>query len=333
MRRTGLVFASVVLLASVLGAQDLRYFPEDAIWFQDVSSAPLDPQSPEVISWLEAEGGWGNGNVFQIDFSIEVLAADGSTPLLSFVPTDDHFLPDCELDPVPVPPGGALEGETGYECESDGDCHLIVVNPTRQRLYEMWRANIVGGTFYGGCLAVWDMTSVYPPAGRGEQCTSADAAGLPIAQLLFSTDEVASGEIHHAIRFILPNSRIRNRTYVRPATHSTGATGGGSQAPPYGARFRLRADFPLASLPNEGARVVARAMQRHGMFLADAGQIALTAQSDRFTTAKWPGLLGPHDLNAIQVSDFEMIEAGERFNWTGDCVRTPNPPRGLRVVP
>jgi serine/threonine-protein kinase len=187
----------------------------------------------------------------------------------------------------------------------------------------MWRANVSGGTLYGGCLAVWDMLRVYGPEGRGENCTSADAAGFPIAPLLFTADEVASGEIRHAVRFILPNSRIRRGVYVHPATHSTSATSGPGSAPPYGARFRLRADFPLSSLPNQAARVVARALQRYGMFLADGGQVALTAQSDRFTVAKWEDYLGPRDLDRIRVSDFEVVEGGERIPYTGDCVRAP----------
>ena len=74
------------------------------------------------------------------------------------------------------------------------------------------------------------------------------------------------------------------------------------------------------------------AMQRYGMILADAGQIALTAQSDRFTNAKWDDLLGPHDLVGIEVNDFEVVEGGERFEWNGDCVRSPDPPRHLRIV-
>ena len=314
----------------------LRYFPEESVWFQEVSSAPLDPQSADIISWLDRAGGWGNGNRFQIDFSIEVLTATESTPVLPFFPTGDHFSPDCDLDPVPVPPGGALEGEDGYECTTDGDCHLIVVSRSRQKLYEMWRADITAGTFRGGCLAVWDMHRVYGPSGRGEQCTSADAAGLPIAQLLFSADEVVAGEIPHAIRFILPNSRIRHRTYVRPGTHATSAASGPETAPAYGARLRLRADFPMDRLPNDGARVVARALQHYGMFLADGGQIALTAQSDQFTAAKWEGVLGPHDLRSIQVTDFEVVQGGERFLWNGDCVREPSAPpapRNLRILP
>ncbi len=298
-----------------------RFFPGDAVWYRDVSTAALDAQSAAVIANLD-RAGWGLGRM-QIDFSIEVLSADPSTPVREFTPTEDHFSPDCDFDPVPVPPGGALEGEEGYECRSDGDCHLIVADRPRGKLFEMWRADIRGSTFLGGCLAVWDMNRVYPATGRGEQCTSADAAGFPIAPLLFDADEVAAGRIDHAIRFILPNATIRAREYVHPATHGTRATGGPPDAPPYGARLRLRADYPLASLPNEGARTVARAMQRYGMLLSDAGRVALTAQSDRFTRAKWAGLLGPLDLQALHPRDFEMIDAGGRIPLTNDCIRNP----------
>jgi len=271
-----------------------------------------------VIQWLDGAG-WGLGRM-QIDFSIEVLDAPAGTPARSFQPTEDHFRPDCDLDPVPVPAGGALEGEQGYECRSDGDCHLIVVDRARARLFEMWRAEIRGSDFRGGCLAVWDLARVYPPSGRGEQCTSADAAGYPIAPLLFTADEVASGTIDHAIRFILPNARIRRGEYVHPATHGTPAASGPAQAPPYGARLRLRADYPVGTL-SAGAAVVARALQTYGMLLADGGQVTLTAQSDRFTQAKWAGRLGPRDLDALRPRDFEMVAAGARIPLTLDCVR------------
>jgi serine/threonine-protein kinase len=300
--------------------QSGTYFPAGAPWYTDISAAALDGESAQVISGLQAAGGWGTGTM-RIDFSIEVLEADASTPMRTFEPTDDFYSPDCDEVQMPVPLNGVLEGETGYECTTDGDCHLIVVHRPTMKLYEMWRANISGGTFYGGCLAVWDMTRVYPANGRGDQCTSADAAGYPIAPLLFTADEVASGSVDHAIRFILPNARIRNGVYVHPATHSTGATSGGSGTPPYGARFRLRADYPLASLPSDGARAVARGLQRYGMFLSDGGNIALTAQSDRLTTAKWSGLLDSYDLSDLKVSDFQMVDGGARVAYTGDCVR------------
>ncbi|HFE45000.1 MAG TPA: hypothetical protein ENJ18_05820 [Nannocystis exedens] len=274
-----------------------------------------------MIEWLDGVG-WGLGKM-QIDFSIEVLTADDNTQLRSFEPTGDFYDPDCDLVDVPVPLGGAIEGEEAYACEGDGDCHLIVVHTPSSKLYEMWRANIVGDQFFGGCLAVWDMTRVYGPTGRGEQCTSADAAGYPIAPLLFTADEVAAGSIDHAIRFILPNSSIRDGEYLHPATHGTPAASGPPSAPPYGSRLRLRADFPMESLPNDGARTVAKAMQIYGILLADGGNVALTAQSDRFTDNKWQGLLGSHDLELIQPGDFEMVDGGERIPLTLDCVREP----------
>lgn len=63
-------------------------------------------------------------------------------------------------------------------------------------------------------------------------------------------------------------------------------------------------------------------MQKYGILLSDGGTIALTAQSDRFTTAKWTGLLGPLDLRALQVTDFQMVAGGDRYDYTGDCART-----------
>jgi hypothetical protein len=288
-------------------------------WYRDISKAPLLKNSKRIVSWLEGAGGWGFGR-FQIDFSMHVLEAKPDTPYRSFEPTDEFYRPDCDHVKVPVPKGGALEGERGYACSDDGDCHLIVFDRHKGKLFEMWRANIRGDTFRGGCLAVWDLKRSYGPSGRGLGCSSADAAGLPIAPLLATPDEVAAGEIRHALRFILPNPRIRSRVFIQPATHSTPATSGGPHAPPYGALFRLRADYPVDTLESKGARVIARALQRYGMYLADAGNITLTVMSDRFRKAKWQGLLGPHDLRPLKVTDFEVVDTGQQYRW-GDCNR------------
>ncbi len=312
-------------------APGVGIFPASAPWTTDVSGASLDPQSAAIISGLAGAGGWGNGNAMQIDNSIVVLAADPSVTPRAFIPTGDFYDPDCDPAPIPVPPGGSLEGENDYHCAGDGDCHLIVVQGSR--LYEMWRADLLDGTatgtFMGGCAAVWDLTHDYwqpaapPDFSRGDQCSSADAAGYPIAALLFSADEVAAGHIDHAIRFILPNDRIDPTQYVHPATHATHHSATAAVPVPYGAHFRLKASFDESTLPSEGARVVARAMKQYGMFLADGGNIALTAESDRVTTAKWDGLLDPHDLAALQVSDFEVVDGGARVPLTLDCQRMP----------
>ncbi len=295
------------------------YFTSPMFWNRDVSGLPKASYSDDTIAALRAAGGWGNSDTFQIDFSIDVLTADASTQKRTFTKTGDFYSPDCDDVAMPVPSGGNVEGESGYECTGDGDCHLLVHDGDEGMLYEMWRANIAGDTFYGGCLAVWNERMAYTDTLRGDQCTSADAAGFPISPLLFTADEVASGEIKHAIRFILPNNRVK-RGFVRPATHGTNTTGG-TDAPAYGVHFRLRADYPVDSLPSEGAKVVARALQKYGMYHADGGNIALTAQSDRHTTAKWDGLLEPQDLAALTVEDFEVVDHGSMIPLTLDCAR------------
>jgi serine/threonine-protein kinase len=91
---------------------------------------------------------------------------------------------------------------------------------------------------------------------------------------------------------------------------------------PYGARLRLRADYPLETLPNDGARTVARAMQTYGIVLADGGNIALTAQSDRFTATSWADVdIGPHSLTDLEVTDFDIIDTGAGIALTYDCER------------
>ena len=296
------------------------YFPKESVWYRDVSGAEVSTQSPAIIARLQ-EQGWGIGRA-QIDFSFEILEAQSSTTFRSFEPTDDFYTPDCDNVPVPIPEGGNLEGEDGYTCDNDGDCHLIVYDQQNRRLYEMWRANLSDDTFNGGCLAVWQTDRLYPAHGRGQQCTSSDAAGFPIAPLLVTATEVANDEIRHALRFILPNASIRAGEYIAPATHGTRATAGPADAPPYGVRLRLRADYPLDSLPNEGARAVARALMRYGMLLADAGSILWTFESDRNSPVKWDGLLEPRDLEVIQPADFEVVEYSEPIALTNDCVRS-----------
>ena len=302
-------------------------------WNTAVDQDLVSSSSPTIINWLSTNGGWGNGNKLQIDFSINILCADATTPLMPFTLAGGSCSPDCDsATTFPVPAGGAVEGETGYACNGGGDCHLLVVDRATAKLWEMYQAfdppsattfNTQTGAY------IWDLTKAYPPNLRGDGCTSADAGGFPIAAMLFTADEVAAGHIDHAIRFILPNARIEGGgVYVHPASHTTTAPGGASgatSAPPYGVHFRLKSTFDLTQLP-AGAQVVAKAMQKYGMLLADGGNIALTAANDQFTTAKWTDAnvnVGSQDLFPIQVTDFEVVDLGTLVTTGDNCIRNP----------
>ncbi|MCK9539892.1 hypothetical protein [Dokdonella sp.] len=318
-----------LLLAPCCAAAPLPRFPPGAVWNQDISQAPLAADSANMLAALQGLGGWGNGNRLQIDFSMHVLHADAGAPRLPVAA--GGYTPDCDSGfQFPLPAGGAVEGEDGYTCTGGGDCHLLVVQG--HTLFEAYAASVAGGALQTQCALTWDLGRVYPRHGRGEQCTSTDAAGFPVAPLLFNADEVAAalavdGDLGHAIRFILPNARMAAGVYVHPATHA-GAPSGPASTLPYGTRLRLKAGFDMRAY-SPPARVLLRTLQRYGMLLSDGGNIALTGESDRYTQVKWDDLgitsrVFVDGSPALQVNDFEVVETGPRIALTYACRRTPD---------
>lgn len=309
----------------------LPRFPPQAVWYQDVSGAPLRSNSTQMLNWLEQQGGWGTNTAsdpgrFQIDFSLSVLRADASSPTAPLVQQPGYWLPDCDgVQPVPLPTGGNIEGSANYTCDIDeSDCHLLVVRDNA--LYESYNTTVDDEGVHSMCLAVWNLAAAYPPEGRGDGCTSADAAGFPIAPLLINADEVATavagnGDLGHAIRFILPNASMRDGYYVRPASHIGGPDSENALSIPYGSRLRLKAGFDISGF-NPAARAVLRTLKKYGMVLADGGNVPLTAEVDTYTTAKWSDLdFDSHSLFGVRPGDFEIVDTGSLIP-SEDCVRS-----------
>ncbi|MGB8377063.1 MAG: hypothetical protein WCE70_01150 [Rhodanobacteraceae bacterium] len=317
------------------GAETLPRFPPQATWYADVSQAPLRSNSAEMLQWLEQQGGWGTNDAshpdrFQIDFSLVVLHADDASPTAPLVEQPGYYLPDCDgVQPVPLPFGGRIEGSGDYTCNiGDEDCHLLVVRDGS--LYESYNTTVDAVGVHSLCLAVWNLRVVYPPEGRGDGCTSADAAGFPIAPLLINADEVAGaiaddGDLGHAIRFILPNARMRAGYYVRPASHIGGPGSADQLSIPYGSRLRLKAGFDISGF-NPAAQAVLRTLKKYGMVLADGGNVPLTADADTYTSAQWSDLdFDSHSLFGVRPSDFEIIDTGALIP-TQDCERSDPTP-------
>lgn len=342
MRR--LACALMLLLAGHAGAEAPPRFPPDAVWHRDIRDSPLHPQSASMVATWVQLGGFGLGRM-QIDLGFKIVRAAPEAPTRTIVGWPDdasYYLPDCEPlgTAMPVPADAQIEWQDGLQCPDDGDCHLLVVQG--DRLYEAYRARAIGSDRLAAqCLVIWKLERVYPPEGRGEHCTSADAAGFPIAPLLFNADEVhaamqrTDGDLGHAIRFILPNARMastvvdgdRHGQYVRPASHAGGPSGPEGTIP-YGSRLRLRADFPVHLYP-AGAQVVLRTMQRYGIVLSDGGNIALTAESDHYTVRKWTDVgITPQTFyqavpsQPVRAQDFAVVDTGPRILETWDCVRS-----------
>lgn len=295
-------------------------------WTTDVSGAERSDRSDAIIAALNDAGGWGNDDVLQTDFAIPIFTADASTPRMEVVGSDDYCYggPDCDAVPaeMPVPTDAYIEGSSDLICNAaEEDCHLLVVDRAENKLYELYQATKVGDQMTAGGFFVWDLAKEYPDTLRGDQCTSADAAGFPIAAMTPTADEVASGEIGHALRFILPNDRMKEGVYVAPATHAGGPENTDPNAPPYGVRFRLRADFDDSSF-SDSQKVVLTAMKTYGMLLSDGGEIALTFADDRTSTAKWAEFgIDSQTFNAITPDEFEVVDLAQEIPLTYDCVR------------
>jgi hypothetical protein len=309
-------------------------FQQPEPWTVDVSSIAKDGCSDAVVGALASMGGWGGGRL-QIDFSIPIFFGDASTPRRTITALSGSTYcyggPDCDSVPLqmPVPTNGNIEGSSNFTCDTSyqtsgqGDCHLLVVASDENKLYELYNATQSGTGISALGAFVWDLTQAYPSNLRGDQCTSADAAGFPIGALLPTADEVAAGAVNHAIRFILPNARMKKDVYVHPATHAGSPGSSDPNAPPYGVRLRLKASFDETPY-GTGEKVILQAMKKYGLLLSDGGTVALTFADDRTSTAKW-ATLGVTALSfaAIGVDSFEVVDLTSDVALTDNCTRNP----------
>jgi hypothetical protein len=234
----------------------------EAAWNQDIAKAPVAANSAATIAYIDSHG----GNLLHPDF--------GSPREYGFpyavVDTGQRKLPihytaygdESDPGPFPIPANAPVEGGNG----SDGDRHVLVVDRSSCTLYELYRAFAKhdGGVHWNADSGTrWDLRSA---ARRPDSWTSADAAGLPIFPGLVRYDEVAAGHLDHAIRVTFDSTR---NAWVHPASHCAGDTSDPS-APAMGARLRLKAGYGLGGFSG-AAKVIAEAMKRYGMIVADNG--------------------------------------------------------------
>jgi hypothetical protein len=236
-------------------------FPPDHIWNQPIVDLPLDPNSDLYIATIGAAGhlqadfgsGLWNGAPIGIPFVIVTAAQPG-------VAVSFDYADESDPGPYPIPPDVPIEGGP----DSDGDRHVLVLQRDDCLLYELYAAYPqADGSWQAGSGAIFDLNGY---ARRPDGWTSADAAGLPILPGLVRYEEVASGEIRHALRFTAPQTR---RAYLWPARHYASSLTG-LQYPPMGQRFRLKADFDISGFDPQ-VQVILRALQRYGLILADNG--------------------------------------------------------------
>jgi len=134
-------------------------------------------------------------------------------------------------------------------------------------------------------------------------------AGLPYLAGLVRPCEIARGRISHALAFAYDGPIAQ---HVYPATKSDGVrTGPG--ALPEGARLQLDPSLGPGRIRSWGCRraclVVARALQRYGMYVIDnSGRPKLLFEYDG--TAHWRGAIRAGTVSPIPFSAFRVLASG-----------------------
>ena len=118
-------------------------FPADNAWNQDISSAPVDPNSSSIINFI------GNSTPLHPDFGAGLYAGQtigipyivvSGSPLVSVKYT--AYGDESDPGPMPVPKSAPIEG---YPKPGNGDRHVLVLDRDNCWLYELYHSYAADG--------------------------------------------------------------------------------------------------------------------------------------------------------------------------------------------
>lgn len=271
-------------------------FPADDPWNIDISNYPVHANSAGIVA---ATGG---SKPLHPDFGTVWNGAPNGIPFVavsgSQAPVPIRFTAygdESDPGPYPIPSDAPIEGGP----DGTADRHVIALDVDNCMLYELYRAFPDGSGWRADSGAVFDLSrdSQQRPIGW----TSADAAGLPIYPGLVRYDEVASGEIRHALRVTFVRTR---RAFVAPASHYA-STNTDPDLPPMGLRMRLKSSFNITGF-SAANQVILRALKKYGMLVADNG-------GDWFISGAPDSRWSDDELNQLKTitgSAFEVVDTG-----------------------
>ena len=277
-----------------------RPFTANNLWNQDISAAPVDPNSDAMINFIGSGIGlhpdFGSGQYNGSDMGIPYMVVGSSqAPVaINFTAYGDESDPG----PIPVPANASIEGDPN---PGNGDRHVLVLDNSTCFLYELYSSyRNADGSWNAASAAVWDLTSdEQRPWTWTWTWTSADAAGLPIFPGLVRYDEVAAGQIQHALRFTLQQSQA---AFVPPASHFA-ANSTNPLAAPMGMRLRLKSSFDVSGY-SANVQAILNALKKYGMFMADNGSSMYIsgAPDDRWDNNDL------HNLSQVTAANFEVVQ-------------------------
>jgi hypothetical protein len=270
-------------------------FPADNPWNQRVDGLPVLPSSDAIVRSIGASdhmhADFGSGRYAGGPIGIPYVTVPRRQRR---VPVSFDYADESDRGRYPIPRRVPVEGGRS----SDGDRHVIVVDRSRCRLYELFDAHpLAGGArWHAGSGAIFNLRSNRL---RPRGWTSADAAGLPILPGLARYPEVRRGHIDHALRFTVSETR---RAFIYPARHFASSLTD-ADLPAMGQRLRLKRGYDISPFPRQ-SRVVLRALKRYGMIVADNGSSWYVSGAP---SRGWDND-DLHSLHGVPGSAFEVVD-------------------------
>jgi hypothetical protein len=269
-----------------------RFFSPTSFWNKRLAeSAGLDPESARAMDAFDAEVdrelAAGNGPwINTTRYSVPIYTV-GPAQATVRVGLDNRFSAASlrsAFAKVPLPPGAYPSGGT--------DGHLVVWQPSSDRLWEFWRfVRTPEGprASWGGAMREASANpGVYGPEAwpGATPWWGASASSLSIAGGLIRLEDLQRGEINHALAISIPG--VRAGVYASPAQRSDGKSTNPLSLPE-GAHMRLDPNLDIAALRLPPiTRLIAEAAQRYGIFVRDGGSVIHFIAQDPVNMGKNP---------------------------------------------
>jgi hypothetical protein len=301
-------------------------YAANSVWNTPIAAgAAVDQNSAMMVDYMK--NGTTGGKIYSdtTQYTYPVYWADNNTPRYT-VPCAKYkcsvvtngVVTKVETMVVPIPDGAKQS--------AGNDAQMIVVDTVTGMEYGLYHAQKLADgswTADNGYMYPWTGDAATPGFGsRG--------AGVPYYAGMIRPWEIRAGEIKHALAFVYQFTAATKCVF--PAVQTDGTTTS-QYAIPEGARIQLNpaltdADFDRWGLSATG-KIVARAMQKYGMFLIDTGGspkiIAENLTDNTMYGINWMDADLNYDKNVIAnvpYSEFRVLDLpdGTTANF-GKCVK------------
>jgi hypothetical protein len=254
-----------------------RFYAANSFWNTPISANPqIDPNSAAMVATAitpyTSTAAFSNSDAWGMPLSYAT-----STSKTYNVACTMYCTVSSVTWPIPA----------GAQVATGSDHHLVVVNGNQE--LDMWEAsyNASNDTWSADVIAVNDLYGWGASCAEGQHCQGSVASGVAALGGLVRPEEIAQGQINHALAFITPATRSG---YIAcPATHTDGVMSS-STALPEGALLQLDPSFNVdAQNWPAWEKMIAKALQTYGAYVVDtSGAIAIRGVTEQnLGTTTW----------------------------------------------